>query len=714
MMIKSGYQEGLYYRQGFPAPTEALEEQLRALLRENHGVGILGGSYENGFPLCMVSELALQMLGYSTFAEMEEATGNCMAGLICSSDYSEEGFAALTGECELFLRGKEENRWVRLVKRDAVFPGVDKKLWIASVCDMDALYQKELQVNQMTMEKRRQDLAQQAKLAQANRRLEHQTIALEHALAEARLNNEVISAIGKVYWLIYRLDLEAGTFQQVSVSDTSHCILGDHGITAERFPESCKNTVMPAYQPVMQAFLDPSTLPDRLAEREEISQEYETITGNWHVGRFIVQKRNEYGRVTRALYAIQIINEQKKQELEYEKRLAGIAEEAQRASLSKTDFLRRMSHDIRTPINGIRGMIEIANHCADDLQKQQECRQKVWEASGYLLSLVNSVLDMNKLESGAVVLAHTPFDMMQLLKEADSVSSMQAAEHSVHYIVDETQSRIVHRYLIGSPSHIKQVLMNLTSNAIKYNRENGSVTVSCRELSSDDTTAEFLFTCADTGIGMSEEFQKHAFEAFSQEGRHDVHTHYEGSGLGLSIVKALVEQMDGRMEFSSKEGVGTTFRIWLPITIDQMPLSALSDQAEAPIDLHGVRVLVAEDNDLNMEIARFFIEQNGGTVIPAANGREAIQKFAASAPGEINIILMDVMMPVMNGYDATQFIRGMERPDAAEVPILAMSANAFQDDVLKSRAAGMNDHLAKPLSTEKLLSAIQRYVARNQ
>ena len=427
MMIKSGYQEGLYYQQGFPAPTEALEEQLRALLRENHGVGILGGSYENGFPLCMVSELALQMLGYSTFAEMEEATGNCMAGLICSSDYSEEGFAALTGECELFLRGKEENRWVRLVKRDAVFPGVDKKLWIASVCDMDALYQKELQVNQMTMEKRRQDLAQQAKLAQANRRLEHQTIALEHALAEARLNNEVISAIGKVYWLIYRLDLEAGTFQQVSVSDTSHCILGDHGITAERFPESCKNTVMPAYQPVMQAFLDPSTLPDRLAEREEISQEYETITGNWHVGRFIVQKRNEYGRVTRALYAIQIINEQKKQELEYEKRLAGIAEEAQRASLSKTDFLRRMSHDIRTPINGIRGMIEIANHCADDLQKQQECRQKVWEASGYLLSLVNSVLDMNKLESGAVVLAHTPFDMMQLLKEADSVSSIEKA-----------------------------------------------------------------------------------------------------------------------------------------------------------------------------------------------------------------------------------------------------------------------------------------------
>ena len=189
MMIKSGYQEGLYYQQGFPAPTEALEEQLRALLRENHGVGILGGSYENGFPLCMVSELALQMLGYSTFAEMEEATGNCMAGLICSSDYSEEGFAALTGECELFLRGKEENRWVRLVKRDAVFPGVDKKLWIASVCDMDALYQKELQVNQMTMEKRRQDLAQQDKLAQANRRLEHQTIALEHALAEARLNN---------------------------------------------------------------------------------------------------------------------------------------------------------------------------------------------------------------------------------------------------------------------------------------------------------------------------------------------------------------------------------------------------------------------------------------------------------------------------------------------------------------------------------------------
>ena len=713
MMIKSGYQEGLYYQSGSLIPTDALEEQLRLLLRKNHGVGILGGSYGAGYPLCMVSELTVQMLGYSSAAEFEEATGNRMSGLICGSDYSEEAFGALEGACELFLRGKTDHLWVRLLKQDALLPD-GTRLWLASVCDMDALYQKELQVSRITREKERQELVQQAQLAQANRRLEHQKAALEQALARSRQSNEVISAIGKIYWLIYRLDLESGTFEEVSVSDPVHRLNGDRGIIAQRFPEACRRTIMQPYQAVMQAFMDPSTLVDRLQNREEISQEYQAISGNWHLGRFIVQKRDETGRAVRALYTIQIINEQKQQELEYEKRLAGIAEEAQRASLSKTDFLRRMSHDIRTPINGIRGMIEIANHLADDPQKQQECRQKIWDASGYLLSLVNSVLDMNKLESGTVVLDSTPFDLPRLLAETDAIAEIQAAEHGVHYRVDTAPRRISHPHLIGSPPHLKQVLLNLAGNAIKYNKENGTVTVSCRELNCDGKTAVFRFSCVDTGIGMSREFQQYAFEPFSQEGRQEVRTLYEGSGLGLSIVKALVQQMNGRLEFSSEEGAGTAFHVTLPFTIDPAPPAAAPDSESPHVDLTGVRVLLAEDNELNREIAQFFIEQSGGTVLPVHNGREAVECFAASAPGEIDLILMDVMMPVMNGYEATRRIRGMPRPDAASIPILAMSANAFQDDIQKSRAAGMDEHLPKPLSTENLLAAIGRYTLPGQ
>ena len=392
--------------------------------------------------------------------------------------------------------------------------------------------------------------------------------------------------------------------------------------------------------------------------------------------------------------------------------VAGIAEEAQRASLSKTDFLRRMSHDIRTPINGIRGIIGIANHYADDLQKQQECRNKVWKASGYLLSIVNSVPDMNRLESGAVLLANVPFDLYQLLAEANAVAEMQAMESGIHYIIDKEKQHIEHPYLIGSPSHIKQVLLNLASNAVKYNKENGTVTVFCQEVTERNGAAIFRFVCSDTGIGMSEEFQKRVFEPFSQEDQVNARTHYDGFGLGLSIVKGLVGQMGGNIDFVSKEGVGTTFVVTLPFRIAEAPEKAPEQVPIGSVDLHGTRILLAEDNDLNPEIAQFFLEQQGAGVTVAKNGKTATELFAASAPGEIDLILMDIMMPVMNGYAATEAIRNTDRPDAQTVPIIAMSANAFQDDIQKSLSVGMNDHLPKQLTTEKLLSTVAGFVQK--
>ena len=710
-MIKSGYQEGIYYNENFGTPTGEMEENIRELLSENHGVGILGGYYDDGFSICMVSELTMQLLGFSTSEEFIEKTGGLMRGLVRESDWSEDGFRSLTGACELYLCGKERNIWVRLVKHDAVL-APRKKLWLASVCDMDALYREKLQVNRIASEKKEQELAQHKKLERVNRALEKQKAELEQTLSDLKMNTEVISAIGKIYKRIYSIDIARDEYEEISVDGEIGSRTGRHGIIKGHFADACRQVIHEKYRQDMADFLDVDTLPVRLSKREEISKEYQTADGNWHLGRFIVQKRDSKKCVTRVLFTIQIINEQKKQEIEYEKRLAGIAEEAQRASVSKTDFLRRMSHDIRTPINGIRGMIEIADHCAEDLRKQKECRDKIWEASGYLLSLVNSVLDMNKLESGAVTLEQVPFDLNQLLSETDIMAEMQATEHGLIYTTDKDKRRIVHPSLIGSPSHIKQVLLNLAGNAVKYNRENGSITVWCEELSFDGTTALYRFACVDTGIGMSKEFQKHVFEPFSQEGRNNARTRYDGSGLGLSIVKALVDQMNGKIEFESAVGIGTSFFVTLPLRVDPNPQGFLPTGDETRINLDGVRVLVAEDNPLNLEIAVFCLEQHGAKVTPTHNGKAAVEAFASSGLSEYDVILMDIMMPVMNGYEATRKIRSMARPDAKRVPILAMSANAFQDDVMKSKAAGMNDHLAKPIGSDSLLRAVMHYAHR--
>lgn len=709
-MIESGYKEGLYYAEelgGFPEETE---KQIRELLSENHGVGIIGGYYEDEFPICMVSELTVKMLGYSSADELLNASCKNMNGLVSGGLNAElaEKFKNLNGADENYLRGKNGDLWVRLAKRDVVVNG--KRLWLASVCDMDALYRKELQVNKIILEKREQELLQQEKLARANAELEKKNEELQRALSEAELNNEIISVIGKAYWLIYRLDLTTGTYEGVSVGEEKHRFTDDRGITAERFPEACKRTVSPEYREIMLGFLNIGTLADRLSNKEEISQEYRTVTGNWHVGRFIVQRRNENGKAVKALYTIKIINEQKKQENEYEKRLTEIAEEAQKASLSKSDFLRRMSHDIRTPINGIRGMIEIANDCADDPEKQKECRAKIWEASGYLLSLVNSVLDMNKLESGAVVLASIPFDLTALLAEINAVAEMQAVEHGVCFRVNTEKRNIKHNYLIGSPSHVKQVLMNIAGNAVKYNKENGSVRVWSKETSCENGFAVFDFYCEDTGIGMSEEFQKHAFEPFAQEGKNNARSLYAGTGLGLSIVKALVGQMNGHIEFKSKEGVGTTFRVTLPFKIDEKPTVCDEASEETP-DLNGLKVLVAEDNELNLEIACFFLKKAGAETVEVRDGLQAVKIFESSKEGEFDVILMDVMMPLVGGYEATRTIRGSGRSDSG-VPIIAMSANAFEDDIEKSKNAGMNEHFPKPLDMKKLLKAVKKYAAK--
>ena len=394
-------------------------------------------------------------------------------------------------------------------------------------------------------------------------------------------------------------------------------------------------------------------------------------------------------------------------EREYRAQLKEAARRAESANRAKTQFLQRMSHDIRTPINGIQGMVEIGEYYKDDPEKQSQCRQSIRESARLLLELVNEVLDMGKLESGEIVLEERPFDLIALLDSVGGLPEQSAAARGIR--VDRKPWEVQHTALIGSPVYLKRLLMNVYSNAVKYNKDNGSITARCRELRTEGDTAWFEFICADTGIGMSEEFQKYLFEPFAQE-HSTARSAYDGTGLGMAIAKALTEKMGGTITFTSREGEGTTFRITLPFRIDTAGALPQQPAAEPEVSdaLRGMRILLAEDNELNMEIAEFMLQSAGAEVTEARDGREAVELFRASPPGHFDAVLMDVMMPVLDGYQATGIIRASDRPDAG-VPIIAMTANAFVEDRQRAREAGMTEHLAKPLDRAVLVRTLQRW-----
>ena len=395
--------------------------------------------------------------------------------------------------------------------------------------------------------------------------------------------------------------------------------------------------------------------------------------------------------------------EQEKDE-KYKAELLIAAKKAEAANEAKTEFLQRMSHDIRTPINGICGVLNVADHYADDMKKQTECRAKVKEASHLLLELVNDVLDMSKLESDEVILEEIPFNLSSIFREVFVVIEQIAAEQNIRIAWEKKE--IIHRNLIGSPGYVKRVMMNILSNAVKYNRENGHIYISCVEIPSEQPeTAIMKFVCRDTGIGMAEEFQKHIFEPFAQE-HAGSRTKFAGTGLGMPITKKLVEKMGGTIMFKSKEGVGTTFVIQVPFRIDLATDKRKEQKDASEKTIKGLHILLAEDNELNMEIAEFMFQNEGAEVTKAWNGLEAVEIFEKSRPGEFDVILMDIMMPVMNGYNATKRIRSMDREDAKEIPIIAMTANAFTEDRIRAKEAGMDEHISKPVDGNLLVKVI--------
>ena len=404
-------------------------------------------------------------------------------------------------------------------------------------------------------------------------------------------------------------------------------------------------------------------------------------------------------------------HEQEKDE-KYKAELLRAAKKAEAANEAKTEFLQRMSHDIRTPINGICGMIDVADHYAEDMKKQTECRAKIKEASHLLLELINEVLDMSKLESDEVILEEIPFNLNSISEEILGVIEQMATEQNIRILWEEKE--VTHWNLIGSPVHVKRILMNILSNAVKYNKENGYVYISCREIPSEQTAMTTLeFVCRDTGIGMTEAFQKRIFEPFAQE-HAGSRTKFAGTGLGMPITKKLVEKMGGTISFESKEGTGTTFVIRIPFRIDTDRKDRTETEEKTETSIQGLHVLLTEDNELNMEIAEFVLQNEGTVVTKAWNGQEAVDIFRKSSPGEFDVILMDIMMPVMNGYEAAKMIRSLDREDAKVIPIIAMTANAFTEDKMRAKEAGMDEHIAKPVDGKLLVKVINELVKHNQ
>lgn len=528
----------------------------------------------------------------------------------------------------------------------------------------------------------------------------------ERAGKRLQFRKDLISTIGKIYRAIYFLDLDKGTYMEITGEAEYQKAIGNEGLLNKSTPIFRRSFIAPESQASMKDFLDPSTLSDRLRERDTLYQPYLSADGLWHLGCFIVKRRHEDGSASTLLYTIQNIDEVKRTEITCQEELRKSAREAQIASQAKTDFLRRMSHDIRTPINGILGMIEIADSHSADIEKLRDCRHKIHEAANMLLAMVNDILDMNKLESGRLEPESVPFDIWELLMEVNHLAEIQAPAYGVTTHAKNPPFPV--RRVIGSPTFLRRVLLNLAGNALKYNRRGGRIDFSCDKIEIKGDTAYFTLTCADTGIGMSEDFQKRAFEPFTQESN-TARTHYMGTGLGLSIVKEFVSKMGGTITLSSQKGVGTRFTITIPFTIDHASQEA-ETASQSPVSLSGLHVLLVEDNELNREIALYLLEKEGMEITTCENGAEAVKVFRESPLGYYDLILMDIMMPVMDGYEASRRIRSLPRRDASLIPIFAMTANAFQDDIEKSHKSGMNEHLTKPLHTKTMLSAIRKYV----
>ena len=524
---------------------------------------------------------------------------------------------------------------------------------------------------------------------------------LEDALDKTKKQNEIISAIAKTFNAIYRVDIINDKIEEIASDDISRHLKKDVASASEQFNYVCDNLVAPEYRELIRPFMDISTLEERLKDEEFVTTEYKMNDGNWHRMRFVAKRKDASGRLTHVLCLIRIISDTKRTE----ENLYFEAEQAKKEVDMKTQFLKTMSHDIRTPLNGLIGMIKMADQYSDDVVMRSKLRNKAQQSLEYLVSLVNDILDMNKLQSGDLKDQQLTFDFINFLRELNHIYYDKAAEKGIKYDIDWENVKFVHSTLIGNPVYLGRALSNIASNAVKFSPSGSTITVWGNEEIIDDKHSLYTLYCKDEGEGMTDEFIKHAFDMFSQQNQTS-RTKYEGSGLGLAMSKKLIERMGGSIKLESKKGIGTTAIIKVPFELGDTDTVGSIDYENVPTK--GVHALLVDDNELNIEIAKFFLEDNGMEVTCAYDGKEAVDIFEKSEDGYFGVIYMDILMPNMNGLDATREIRALNRKDAKKVPIIAVSANTFSDDVFESRKAGMNKHLGKPLDEEKMIKAYKQ------
>lgn len=419
-------------------------------------------------------------------------------------------------------------------------------------------------------------------------------------------------------------------------------------------------------------------------------------------------RTQQESRVVHGIILFKDTSEFHEKEHQEKERLESAFHKADLASKAKTEFLNRMSHDIRTPINGIMGMLEIMRRAEEDPEKSRECMEKIQISAGHLLELVNDVLDMSKIEADQIELPREPFNLEELMREVRVLVDAQLTETGIEHRI--SRGHMVHTSLIGSPLQLRQIMLNLFSNAIKYNKEGGSIETYAEELSCDGKIVYYEFIITDTGVGMSREFvEEHLFKPFTQE-QSDARTQYKGTGLGMSIVQGLIQKMHGSVQVESELGKGTKITCQIPFELDtESEMIKETGEISDVTAIENLHILLAEDNEINMEIAEFYLEDMKIKVDKAWNGKDAVEMFAASEPGTYDMILVDIMMPVMDGLEAARYIRQMERSDAKKIPILALTAQVTSESIVECGKAGMDGHLTKPIEAQKLKEKIFTY-----
>lgn len=546
-----------------------------------------------------------------------------------------------------------------------------------------------------------------------NRTLRENKEELEVSNNRLRQTIKTLEALETIYFSLYYVDVKENRYKTFYQAPWLVDIIPKFGVYTELKQLFVDKMIVPEFRVeidhrMSSEFISESLSSKNITEvRKSFYTDYQSIRGDelrWCRVTVTPVDHDEAGNPIHVLVLIQDINKDKEREANYQNKIIQEAQEAKMANLAKSEFLRRISHDIRTPINGIQGFINLAAKHPDDFEMQAHCRDGASLALHTLLEMVNSVLDMSKLETNDITLEEKPFDLTELLKELNAIVQPQAQARKIHS-ASVRPGDVPIPHVIGSPRHLSQILLNLETNAVKYGRPGGYINFYTRMVSYDDQTVTYEFICEDNGVGMSGEFQEHLFEPFTQETA-GARTRYEGTGLGLAIVKKLVDAMHGTVTCESKKDVGTTFRVQLTFMIDHA-----YEEQEVELDesvLVGKHVLLIEDNELNMEIAEYMFLDRGARVTKAWDGQEAVEKFAESEIEYYDMIFMDIMMPKMNGLEAARAIRALERDDAKKIPIIAMSANTFPDDIQRSMDAGIDAHIAKPIDERKILGVCNK------